>query len=214
MPAATRSSSRPCRREGKIAHRLDRARAPPALSRPTRSCSCPLFTSFLPIGPVPTSTRLTQGPFRLPSRCCVIRAKTNIIPSRQPEHREPRKSLPRIAFFKRVGWGEKIWPVATLALAAKLASGSFFSAPIFLPCLGTDESCVLASPPPGIRWPYRRTCGFLAVHAMPVAQSLYRHQPCLLMVVFLSYLAESSGTSHITQQRRARRSVEHSQRRA
>jgi len=72
----------------------------------------------------------------------------------------------------------------------------------------------LAELPPGIRWPYQKTCGFLAVHAMPVAQSLYRHQPCLLMVVFLSYLAESSGASHITQQRCARRSVEHSQRRA
>lgn len=126
MPAAKRSSSRPCRREGKIAHRVDRARAPPALSRPTRSCSCPLFTSSLPMGPVPTSTRLTQGPFRLPSRCCVIRAKTDIIPSRQPEHREPQVSPPWTAFFKRVRWGKKIWPVATLALAAKLASGSFF----------------------------------------------------------------------------------------
>jgi hypothetical protein len=43
---------------------------PAALSRPTKSCSYPLFSWFLPMGLVPTSTRLTQGPFRLPSGCC------------------------------------------------------------------------------------------------------------------------------------------------
>lgn len=39
-----------------------------------------------------------------------------------------------------------------------------------------------------------------SLHAMPVAQSLYRHQPCLSIIVFLSYLAESSGAYHNKQQ--------------
>ena len=94
-------------------------------------------------------------------------------------------------YLNAFGWGkEKFVQSATLALAAQHSHPEpFFSAANFLSCLGrtSPDSCVLV--PPGIRWPYRRTCGYLAVHAMSVAQSLYRHQPCLLVVVFLSYLA-------------------------
>lgn len=57
------------------------------------------------------------------------------------------------------------------------------------------DEVLCAGLPPGIRWPYRRTCGFLAVHAMSVAQSLYRHTTLSFDGCFLSYLAESSDAS-------------------
>jgi hypothetical protein len=61
---------------------------------------------------------------------------------------------------------------------------------------GTSPVCWLASRPPGIRWPYRRTCGFFARHG---CGSKLIPPPALSvsMVVFLSYLAESSGISRI-----------------
>jgi hypothetical protein len=64
----------------------------------------------------------------------------------------------------------------------------FFLLPIFLVMSwGADEFCVLAGSRQGSVGPTVDVDSF-AVHAMRVAQSLYRHQPCLLMVVFLSYL--------------------------
>ena len=66
---------------------------PPALSRPTRSCLCPLLTPSLPMGPLPRSTRLTQRPFRLSTTSCAIRAKPAVIPFQQPDPREAHRGL-------------------------------------------------------------------------------------------------------------------------
>jgi hypothetical protein len=89
--------------------------------------------------------------------------------------------------------GKKKIPVATLAFAAIMSSGSFFSLLSSCHVLGV---CWLRQ---GFRWPYRRTCGFFARHA---CGSKLIPPPALFvsMSVFLSYLAGSSGVSHITHQ--------------
>jgi hypothetical protein len=116
------------------------------------------------------------------------------------------KSPPRIAFCERVEWGKKNCPVATLSLAANLTSGSFFFL-LLSSRHGADESCLLAalaSLPPGIRWPYHKHVGSLQCTPCLWLKAYTATSP-VSMIVFLPYLAESSGASHITQQRRARR---------
>lgn len=106
---------------------------PPALSRPTRSCLCPLFTPSLPMGRVPRSTRLTQRPFRLSTRCCAVRAKADVIPFQQAK---PSRSPPRIALSKRSGWGKKFRPVRNVSLWPPTLpyADPVFSAPILGSC--------------------------------------------------------------------------------
>jgi hypothetical protein len=163
------------------------------------------------MGLVPTSTRLTQGLFRLPSKRCAVvlsgpRQLVLLLPPSLLSSHHSELSSPRTPSSATGGVRKKKCPVATLAFAAIMSSGSFFSLLSSCHVLGV---CWLRQ---GFRWPYRRTCGFFARHA---CGSKLIPPPALSvsMVVFLSYLAGPPGVSHITS-RCARRSVEHSQHRA
>jgi hypothetical protein len=104
-----------------------------------------------------------------------------IIPSRSVE--------PTVDGIKRDGWGRrKKCPVATLAFAAIMASGSFFSRSYLL-VMSWAERVLCAGwlrARQGSAGPTVEHVGSL--HAMAAAQSLYRHQPCLFRWSFSSLI--------------------------
>lgn len=146
---------------------------PRALSRPTMPCPSPLFCSISANGACTDEHEAdTRTLPRLPSRSCasISRALS-----------EPKQLLCCLAISQRLR-AHRGLPSSAMSGAKKRAHPSHrqarsrrshyhqcimaFSAPIFLSYPGRSSAvCWLTSHQPGIRWPYRRTCGFLARHA-------------------------------------------------